>query len=96
MSPTVSTPNVDMVVKPPSSPVPKNRNDSICSEAAIRAPRRNAPERFTAIVAHGTSPDSAGIDSATAHRAIEPIAPPIPTRAAGCMVLAGTGGASYF
>lgn len=96
MSPTVSTPNVDMVVKPPSSPVPRNRNDSMCSEAAIRAPRRNAPERFTAIVAHGTSPDSAGIDSATAHRAIEPIAPPIPTRAAGCMVLAGTGGASYF
>ena len=93
---TVSTPNVDMVVKPPNSPVPSSSNVSVCSEAAIRAPRRNAPERFTAIVAHGTSPVPEGIASATPQRAIEPIAPPRPTSAAGCMVLAGTDGASYF
>ena len=93
---TVSTPNVDMVVKPPNSPVPMNRSVSVCSEAAIRAPSRKAPERFTAIVAHGTSPVPVGIASATPQRAIEPIAPPRPTRAAGCMVLAGTDGASYF
>ena len=59
-------------------------------------PRRNAPRRFTAIVAHGTSPDPAGMASATAHRNIEPIAPPRPTNATGCMVLAEAGGASYF
>ena len=93
---TVSTPNVDIVVKPPSRPVPRKSSVSVCSEAAIRAPSRNAPERFTAIVAHGTSPVPEGIASATPQRAIEPIAPPRPTSAAGCMVLAGTDGASYF
>jgi hypothetical protein len=96
MSPTVSTPNVDIVVKPPNSPVPRKSSDSVCSEAAISAPRRKDPERFTAIVAHGISPVPEGIASATPQRAIEPIAPPRPTSAAGCMGLAGTDGASYF
>ena len=62
----------------------------------MSAPRRKAPRRFTTIVAHGTSSVPAGIFSAIPHRAIEPIAPPRPTNAAGCMLLAGVGGASYF
>ncbi len=86
-----------MVVKPPNNPVPRKSRVSVCSEEAISAPRRRAPRRFTAIVAQGTSvPVPGGIASETPQRAIDPIAPPRPTSAAGCMVLAGTGGASYF
>lgn len=97
MSLIVSKPNVDIVVKPPNRPVPRKSKVSVCNEAAISAPRRNAPRRFTAIVAHGISvPVPVGIASDTPHRATDPIAPPSPTNTAGCMVLAGTDGASYF
>ena len=91
---TVSTPKVDIVVKPPKRPVPRKRIVSVWIAEANIAPIRNAPRRFTAIVAHGTSASLlVGKNSETPQRATEPNAPPRPTSKAGCMMVAGTGGA---
>lgn len=89
-------PNVDIVVNPPKTPVPRKRIVSVWTDAPMSAPNRKAPSRFTTIVAHGTSSDPADMCSAILHRATEPIAPPKPTSAAGCILLAGADGVSYF
>jgi hypothetical protein len=73
--------NVENVVKPPSTPTPRNgRRYRLGGHTSIkkttRAARNRLPETFSRNVPHGKPPDPSGTARLTACRMLPPRAPP--------------------